>query len=497
MDNNNGTLRVPFFFKDKLVTQFSDCYAAIDLGSNSFHMMIVRNVNGVPHTIAKVKRKVRLAAGLNPANDLSLEAMERGWQCLALFAERLMLIPVNNIKIVSTATLRLATNAQEFCDRANEILGQPIDIISGDQEASLIYHGMAVTSGGEGKRLIIDIGGASTELILGQGFEPIILNSLNMGCVSWLDRHFGDRALSASNFEHAIKAAAAVLGPVKSDYLSHQWQLSLGASGSIQAVQEVLIFQGLNEKITLEKLELLLKQTIDCGCQKNLNIKGLKEERKPVFASGLAILIMLFRELSIDVMVASGGALREGLIAQLIALPQVDNLALATVKTLQQQYDIDIIQADQVSQVALTLAVQLGGFKDQDLELLNYSAMLHEIGLTIRYLDANEHGGYLINHLTMPGFSIEQQRLVSGLIANYKNSIQLGLLAKQAWCGIAVATRLMNILRLAVIITGRYQGARVKEISISQQDEQLQLQISENLTKHHPLLMAELNLELQ
>lgn len=487
---------MPFFFKDKKVTQFSDCYGAIDLGSNSFHLMIVRNINGVPHPIAKVKRKVRLAAGLNQDNELSLEAMERGWQCLALFADRLSKIPASNIKVVSTATLRLATNAQQFCERANQILGHQIEIISGDQEAALIYHGMAVTSGGDGKRLIIDIGGASTELILGQGFEPMVLNSLNMGCVSWLERYFDDRLLNAHNFERAINAATEILAPVKSDYLCHQWQLSLGASGSIQAVQEVLVAQGLNEQITLEKLELLLAQTIACGTQQQLNIKGLKEDRKPVFASGLAILIMLFRQLSLDVMSTSGGALREGLIAQLISQPQVDNLALDTVKKLQQQYNIDTIQADQVSEVALTLAAQLSGFEPLDLELLKYSAMLHEIGLTINYLNANDHGRYLINNLTMSGFSTEQQRLISGLIGNYKNPIQPDLLTQQAWCSVNVATRLATVLRLAVIITGRYQGERVKGIFLSEKNQKFQLQIDDNLILKHPLMMVELNLEL-
>lgn len=483
------------------MTQSNDLFAAIDLGSNSFHMLVVRNVDGAPRVVAKVKRKVRLAAGLDHDNKLDLAAMERGWQCLALFAERLAAIPAQNIKVVSTATLRLATNAQEFCERGNEILGLPIQIISGEQEAALIYHGMAVTSGGCGKRLIVDIGGASTELILGEGFTPLVLRSLNMGCVTWYEGYFADRQLNQANFDAAINAAAKVLAPVKQAYLAHQWQLSLGASGSVQAVQEVLIAQGLNELITLEKLELLMAQTISCGVQQKLEIDGLKEERKPVFASGLAILITLFRDLSLQSMAASGGALREGLIAQLIGQPQVDDLRRNSVSKLQQQFQIDSRQAQNVVEVARQLARQLDGqwqlLSDDNDAILEYSAMLHEIGLSTSFLKANEHGSYLIKHSEMVGFSSEQQKLITALIANYKNPIQPASFSEQAWCCSERALQLATILRLAVIISGRYQGARVNDIRLQAQGTLLEINLSPELCEKNPLLIAELTQETQ
>lgn len=185
----------------------STLYAAIDLGSNSFHMLVVREVAGSIQTLARIKRKVRLAAGLDQNNHLSHEAMQRGWQCLRLFSERLQDIPREQIRVVATATLRLASNADEFLQVAEQILGCPVQVISGEEEARLIYHGVAHTTGGPDRRLVVDIGGGSTELVTGTGAQASQLYSLSMGCVTWLERYFSDRNLGQENFERAEQAA--------------------------------------------------------------------------------------------------------------------------------------------------------------------------------------------------------------------------------------------------------------------------------------------------
>ena len=182
-------------------------YAAIDLGSNSFHMLVVREVAGSIQTLTRIKRKVRLAAGLNGDNELSVEAMERGWQCLRLFAERLQDIPHPQIRVVATATLRIAVNADVFIAKAQEILSCPVQVISGEEEARLIYQGVAHTTGGDDRRLVVDIGGASTELVTGTGAQTTSLFSLSMGCVTWLERYFADRSLTKENFDLAEAAA--------------------------------------------------------------------------------------------------------------------------------------------------------------------------------------------------------------------------------------------------------------------------------------------------
>ncbi|MGL5992695.1 MAG: guanosine-5'-triphosphate,3'-diphosphate pyrophosphatase, partial [Aeromonas sobria] len=225
----------------------SPLYAAIDLGSNSFHMLVVREVAGALRTVTKVKRKVRLAAGLDPEFHLSRAAMERGWDCLRLFSEQLQDIPADNIRVVGTATLRLATNVDEFLSEAERLLNHSIEIISGEEEAKTIYEGVSWTSAGEGNRLVIDIGGASTELVIGEHSEAKLLNSLHMGCVTWLNNHFGDGELSATRFEQAITAAKAVLEKVSEDYRALGWRTCVGASGTVQALQEIMLAQGKSE----------------------------------------------------------------------------------------------------------------------------------------------------------------------------------------------------------------------------------------------------------
>lgn len=473
----------------------NNSFAVIDLGSNSFHMMVVDNIGGTPRIISKVKRKVRLASGLDESNTLSLDAMERGWECLAWFGEHLSQLNINHVKVVATATLRLATNANDFCLRGNKLLGTPINIISGDQEAALIYHGMAVTSGGHGNRLIIDIGGASTELILGSGVTPLVLNSLNMGCVTWLEYYFADDCLTQQNFSTAIAASKAVIAPVKDDYLAHTWQLTLGASGSVQAVQEVLIAQGFNEEVTLVKLLQLKAQCIKCGHQDALNLMGLAPERRVVFVSGLCILIALFEALNIDGMLASGGALREGVIHQLTEEVLSNDLCLSTCHSIMQRFQINETQADNVARVAMLFAQKIS-LAAQVLPYLKYSALLHELGVSIEYVNAPQHARYLLEHLPLAGFSQQQRKLLIALVGNYKGDIEPTLLNEQGCCDASVARELLLCLRLAVICTGRYQGDRCDGIALMREGDHIKLQLTNELIAESPLMMTQLKREV-
>jgi len=286
----------------------SSLYAAIDLGSNSFHMLVVREVAGSIQTLARIKRKVRLAAGLDQQNLLSAEAMERGWHCLRLFAERLQDIPRAQIRVVATATLRLATNAEDFITQAEQILGCDIQVIAGEEEARLIYHGVAQTTGGPDSRLVVDIGGGSTELVTGNGAQATTLLSLPMGCVTWLERFFSDRNLAKENFDRAEQAARDELLPVAEQLRQHGWQICVGASGTVQALQEIMVAQGMDEQITLPKLLQLKQRAIQCGKLEELEIEGLTLERALVFPSGLSILLAIFQTLEINAMTLAGGA---------------------------------------------------------------------------------------------------------------------------------------------------------------------------------------------
>ncbi|MDA7746223.1 guanosine pentaphosphatase [Psychromonas sp.] len=292
-------------------------YTIIDLGSNSFHMLTVTKQGNGFNVVSKHKQKVRLAAGLNGQNQLDLETMEKGWSCLRHFRKLLDHIQPISILITATAALRIATNSQQFLTTAEDILQQPVNLISGIQEAKTIFKGVSFTENTNKELLVLDIGGASTELILGQCNDVHVANSLDIGCVTWLSHYFADNLLNEYNFNNAINAARQVISKVKEQYTKYQWELTLGASGTIQAVNEVNQVQKLTDDLSYELLQKIKQQCIDCQTMGALQIVGLEESRTPVFASGLAILIALFESLDIKSMQRSRGALREGLISMM------------------------------------------------------------------------------------------------------------------------------------------------------------------------------------
>ena len=295
--------------------QYSDQhYAVVDLGSNSFHLLISQVVNGKISTINKIKQKIRLAAGLNSQNQLNTKTINKGLECLTLFAQHLTNIPTSNIRIVATATLRIAENRQDFLDKANTILPVPIELISGNQEAALIYSGVASTSFDTSKRLVIDIGGASTELIVGEGDTAHHCVSLNIGCVSFDCRYFSNGHLSERNFETAIQAAKDIIRPQADGFISQGWQHAVGSSGIVQALTEISGQKAHVSEITPILLQEVKQTLIEYEYIKAINFDGLRADRAAVLASGLSILIALFECLSITSLSLSKGALREGLL---------------------------------------------------------------------------------------------------------------------------------------------------------------------------------------
>lgn len=292
-------------------------YSIIDLGSNSFHMLTVHKKDDGFEIVSKHKQKVRLAAGLDEAGFLDKKTMQKGWLCLQNFKEKLGEIQPVALLISATAALRIAKNSDVFLEKAEQIIGQPINLISGIQEAQTIFKGVAFTEKTDEKLLVLDIGGASTELILGEGSKVHLAQSLEMGCVTWLNNYFADNQLSEANFAQAIAAAKAVIATIQDDYLEHGWSLTVGASGTIQAVSEINAEQKLTKQINLSLLNTIKSQCIECQSIETLNIAGLQERRVAVFASGLSILIALFESLSIEHIQRSKGALREGLISML------------------------------------------------------------------------------------------------------------------------------------------------------------------------------------
>ncbi|MRT58895.1 guanosine-5'-triphosphate,3'-diphosphate diphosphatase [Enterobacteriaceae bacterium RIT693] len=465
-------------------------YAAIDLGSNSFHMLVVREVAGSIQTLTRIKRKVRLAAGLNSECVLSPEAMERGWQCLRLFAERLQDIPQNQIRVVATATLRLAVNADVFLQKAQQILGCPVQVIRGEEEARLIYQGVAHTTGGDDRRLVVDIGGASTELVTGTGAQTTSLFSLSMGCVTWLERFFSDRNLAQENFAAAEAAAAEVLSPVINELKSHGWKICVGASGTVQALQEIMMAQGMDERITLAKLQQLKQRAIQCGRLEELEIEGLTLERALVFPSGLAILIAIFEQLSIECMTLAGGALREGLVYGMLHLAVDQEIRQRTLRNVQRRFMVDTGQAARVEQLAQNFASQIAepwGLDTLSQQMLASSALLHEIGLSIDFKHAPQHAAYLVKNLDLPGYTPAQKKLLATLLLNQTNPVDLSSLHQQNAVPPRVAERLCRLLRLAIIFANRRRDDILPEIKLQADGETLHLELPETWLACHPL----------
>ncbi len=469
----------------------STLYAAIDLGSNSFHMLVVREVAGSIQTLARIKRKVRLAAGLDQHNHLSHEAMQRGWQCLRLFSERLQDIPREQIRVVATATLRLASNADEFLQVAEQILGCPVQVISGEEEARLIYHGVAHTTGGPDQRLVVDIGGGSTELVTGTGAQASQLYSLSMGCVTWLERYFSDRNLGQENFERAEQAAREMVRPIAPQLRQQGWQICVGASGTVQALQEIMVAQGMDERITLPKLRQLKQRAIQCGKLEELEIEGLTLERALVFPSGLSILLAIFQELGIESMMLAGGALREGLVYGMLHLPVEQDIRIRTIRNLQRRYLIDTEQAERVSQLAANFSQQVANEWQLDArcrELLHSASLIHELGLSVDFKQAPQHAAYLIRHLDLPGFTPAQKKLLATLLQNQSNPLDLSLLNQQNALPPRTAQRLCRILRLAIIFASRRRDDTLPAVRLrANQDDELTVILPPGWLEQHPL----------
>jgi len=474
-------------------------YAVIDLGSNSFHMMIVQVVAGSVQIIGRVKRKVRLASGLDENMYLSDEAMLRGWECLDLFAERLQDIPSTNIRISGTATLRLAQNVSVFLNKAEKILGHPVQVISGEQEAQTIYKGVAYTSSSKQRRLVVDIGGASTELVAGEGDSPSVYKSLNVGCVTYLERYFPNGYLSEQNFTTAIAEAELEISKIRDLYKDFGWREEVGASGTVQAIQEILINQGHDEIITLDRLVSIMQQAITYGTIDNLNIPGLVKERQLVFPSGLAILIAIFRQLNLKGMTLAGGALREGQLYSM--LPQLTKLDVRqrTLDSVMTRYHVDQEHANRVAELSLNIAKQTS--KHWDLlqfdatEVLRSAALVHEVGLQVAYKDQQLHASYILANTNLPGFTEAQKKLLTALVRNHREDIDQPSLSKQSSTSVLLACRLTRILRLAVILSLRRADEVLPEVKVEVLNEDINLHLPENWLDENPLSEAELKQE--
>ena len=474
--------------------------AAIDLGSNSFHLVVARIEDGHVHILDNLKEMVRLGGGLDKNGRLSEEARIRALSCLDRFAERVQKLPQGSVAAVGTNTLRQAKNSRQFLQSASEVLGHPISIIGGKEEARLVYLGVSHSLVAEdGKRFVMDIGGGSTELIIGEGFEPQHLRSLEMGCVSLSRAFFRNGKLSKKNWEKAGIAAHMELRPVRRDFREVGWVSATGASGTIKAVGNIVKGLGLESySITLDSLYKIRDRMIAAGHLKNLDLPGLDSDRQPVFAGGLAILIATFEALKIETMQVSEGALREGLLYERLGRIQSEDTRLKTVSSVQLRFQISQKHARRVSLTShrlFTACEKAWNLRLADAERLHWASSLHEIGLAVSLSGYQKHGAYLLANADLPGFSLEEQAWMSVLVRCHRKKISKKFFIDLPEKDQKTALRLAILLRLAAL----FHRARKDETAVIEQvvasEDNLTLQFAQYELINHPLQRTSLEQE--
>ncbi len=491
---------------EQLETRDVSQIAALDLGSNSFHLVVARVVAGSVQIVHKVKQKVRLADGLDDQSVLSQDAMQRGLAMLTLVAESLRGFAPDKVRIVATYTLRKAINCHEFLVAARKVLPYPIEVIPGIEEARLIYLGVAHTNHLEGKTLVVDIGGGSTEFAIGEGFDPLVLRSLEMGCVSYTKAFFNKGSISQKAFKQAVMAAEQELELIEKRYIATGWKMCLGTSGTIKCISEAIRLNGIagqDSGLTLDALLQLRDRLINAGSAEAIDLLGISHERKAVIAAGLAILIAIFERLALQGMEYSSAALREGVLYEMEeTLGRHSSIRQRSAESLATRYDVDTEQAKRVLATAMALfdnVSEAWKLTSSDLKaMLGWAALLHEVGLQINSRGVQRHSGYILQHCEMPGFNQEQQWILALLASMHRNKIKLTSVPELDVYEWRDVSRLVPLLRLAVLLNiKRQDDALPQQWKLTADDNQLFLTLDEAWLRERPIMVADLQREQQ
>ncbi|MCX7098866.1 MAG: exopolyphosphatase [Methylococcales bacterium] len=473
--------------------------AAVDLGSNSFHMIVCSLNDGTVQTIDRLKEMVRLASGLDADNFLDEATQNRALACLERFGQRIRHFPSGSVRIVGTNTLRTASNAAEFLLKAEQALNHPIHIISGIEEARLIYLGVAYSlSSNASLRLVMDIGGGSTEYIIGTGITPKEKESLHMGCVSVSNAFFKDGKLSKSAFNQATLFAEQKLEPYQRKFQRKNWDEAIGASGSLRSIARVLLAKNWsNNGITWQGLEKLVAHINQCAHINDLNLPDLETDRLPVFVGGVAIVYATFKSLGISQMTVADGALREGLIQDLLGRIYNHDMRSVTVLSVAERYRTDKKHAARIKQTMNVMLAQLGdncawASDENCCQFLDWAADVHEIGMDIAHSQYHKHSAYIIENGDLAGFSKQDQILLSTIIRSHRRK-----LSKSSFSDLPLPwnTRALNltlVLRLAVVLHRNRHEYELPDFTISIQKTKIDLQFPTLWLSQSPLTHADL-----
>jgi exopolyphosphatase / guanosine-5'-triphosphate,3'-diphosphate pyrophosphatase len=474
------------------LTAGSELLAAVDLGSNSFRLLIGRVELGPLgeqiQPIDSLKESVRLAAGLMPDGTLDAEAQTRGAQALMRFGERLRSFNPQKVRAVGTNTLRIAKNTSDFLSTAQAALGFPIEVISGSEEARLIYMGAAHAMALDNKqRLVVDIGGGSTECIIGQNYAVQALESVVVGCVSMSRRYFPDGQVDKKNFDKAVLSARDAFAPIAKQYRSQGWDYSVGSSGTAKALTQVAQAHLQQNHLTLEGLEELAAQLIRVGHVDRLRIEAIKPERRPVLAGGLAVMLAVFRELRIESMDYCNGALRQGVLYDLLGRSKGIDMREATVAKMMQRYSVAPDQAKRIADTASALYLQTTRLpqeqKQDDLAMLGWAARLSEIGMSIAHQDYHKHSAYIVQHAEMAGFSVADQQRLSKLVLGHTGGVRKlrpAIVRREDWL-------MVLCLRLAHIVHRRRDQEIGAVPALFFKNNQVRIEVAKLWADEHPL----------
>jgi len=473
--------------------------AAIDLGSNSFHLIIARTEHGEMRPVEVLSEKVQLGAGLVKGR-LSQEAIDRGLECLTRFAQLLGSVETERVRVVGTNALRVAKNRRDFTRPARRILGTKVDVIYGREEARLVYLGVAHTLADDAQsRLVIDIGGGSTEFIIGERFEPRQLESLQMGCVSYSRNCFAKGRIDGDSYRRAYDRARLEISHIRYRYKSEHWEECIGSSGTLQAIETLLTLNGWGEGgIDRKGLAKLEKKLLKFKRFDDIKLEGLSDQRRNVIVAGVAIASALFDVLGIERMRTSKGALREGVIYDLMGRLGHEDVRERSINAITQRYSVDTNTADIVerrARVFFAATRKCWQLDKSDWDLLRWAARSHEIGMAISHKHFNRHSAYLLRNADMPGFSQEEQEQMAILTEGHRGKLKEELLAEIPDLDRPRMLRLLTIIRLATSFKYVEVLEQLPDFTIEATEQTLTLGFPEAWLAQHPLTAQEIERE--
>ncbi|MDG2459759.1 MAG: Ppx/GppA phosphatase family protein [Luminiphilus sp.] len=473
----------------------SELLAAIDLGSNSFHLMIAKPDFGELRPIHALAEKVQLGETAGKP-ELTAAAITRGLLCLERFKQLIDSISPTKIRVVGTNALRRAKNRQDFIEPAEHILGVPVDVIYGREEARLIYLGVAHTlSDDQNTRLVIDIGGGSTEFILGERFEPTRLESLQLGCVSYGETFFPGGGIDRERFDAAYHRARIEVSHIRRNYHSEQWQEAVGSSGTLRAIEALIVTAGWRESgIDRESLNRLRRTLLAFERVEDIDLEGLSDTRKGVVTAGLAIAMGIFDGLQIQEMRTSSGALREGVIYDLIGRFSHEDVRNRTIVAMQRRYSVDQTVANLVTHRVGLLATATQSdwhLAEEEVDLLKWAGALHELGIAVSQKNYSQHSAYLVLNTDLPGFAQQDQEIMAALIAGLKGKPRSEILEPISKRRRRSVARMMMLLRLAVILKHVEVVEEIPDLSVAAKDDTLTLTYPREWGEDHPLTIRD------